>query len=65
MSERQRQIKAPIEAALMARNRGDWDAVFAELNADAEWEPIAETITYRGREEITEYFARWDEACPS
>jgi ketosteroid isomerase-like protein len=47
---------------LAARNRGDWDAVFDELDPDAEWEPIAETVAYRGREAISEYFARWDEA---
>ena len=62
MSDRQREIKARIEAILAARNRRDWDALFAELAADAEWEPIAETVIYRGREAITEYFARWDEA---
>ena len=62
MSDRQREIKARIEAILAARNRGDWDALFAELDPDAEWEPIAETVIYRGREAITEYFARWDDA---
>src|SRR4051812_22044427 len=62
MSDRQRAIKAPIEAVLAARNRRDWDAVFAEIDPEAEWEPIAETVIYRGREAITEYFARWDEA---
>ena len=62
MSARQREIKARIEAVLAARNRGDWDALFAEIDPDAEWEPIAETVIYRGREAITEYFARWDEA---
>jgi ketosteroid isomerase-like protein len=62
MSDRQRKIKARIEAVLAARNRGDWDALFAEIDPDAEWEPIAETVIYRGREAITEYFARWDEA---
>ena len=36
--------------------------MFAEIAPDAEWEPIAETVTYRGREAIAEYFARWDEA---
>jgi ketosteroid isomerase-like protein len=62
MLDRQREIKARIEAVLAARNRGDWDALFAELDPDAEWGPIAETVIYRGREAITEYFARWDEA---
>jgi ketosteroid isomerase-like protein len=62
MSDREREIEARIEAVLAARNRGDWDALFAELDPDAEWEPIAETVTYRGREAIAEYFARWDEA---
>ena len=62
MSEREREIKARIEAVLAARNRGDWDALFAEIDPDAEWEPIAEAVVYRGRDAITEYFARWDEA---
>jgi ketosteroid isomerase-like protein len=62
MSDRQREIKARVEAVLAARNRGDWDALFAELEPDAEWEPIAETVVYRGREAIAEYFAGWDEA---
>jgi ketosteroid isomerase-like protein len=62
MSDRQREIEARIEAILAARNRRDWDALFAELDPDAEWEPIAETVVYRGREAITEYFARWDDA---
>ena len=62
MSDRQRKIKARIEAVLAARNRGDWDALFAEIDPDADWEPIAETVVYRGREAITEYFAPWDEA---
>jgi ketosteroid isomerase-like protein len=62
MSDRQREIKARIEAVLAARNRGDWDALFAEIDPDAEGEPLAETVIYRGREAITEYFARWDEA---
>jgi ketosteroid isomerase-like protein len=62
MSDRQREIKARIEAVLAARNRGDWDAVFAEIDSDAEWEPIAEPVIHRGRQAITEYFARWDEA---
>ena len=62
MSDRQGEIKARIEAVLAARNRGDWDALFAEIDPHAEWEPIAESIVYRGREAITEYFARWDEA---
>ena len=62
MSDRQRKIKAQIEAVLAARNRGDWDALFAELDPDAEWEPIAETVVYHGREAIAEYFARWDDA---
>ena len=62
MPDRQLEIKKRIDAVLAARNRGDWDALFAELDPDAEWEPIAETVVYRGREAITEYFARWDEA---
>ena len=62
MSDRQREIRARIEAVLAARNRGDWDALFAEIDPDAEWEPIAETVVHRGRDAITEYFARWDEA---
>jgi ketosteroid isomerase-like protein len=62
MSDRQREIRARIEAVLAARNRGDWDALFAEIDPHAEWEPIAETVVYRGREAIAEYFARWDEA---
>jgi ketosteroid isomerase-like protein len=62
MSDRQREIKARIEAVLAARNRRDWDALFAEIDPDAEWEPIAESVIYRGREAIIEYFARWDEA---
>jgi len=62
MSDRQREIKARIEADLAARNRRDWDALFAEIEPDAEWEPIAESVIYRGREAIIEYFARWDEA---
>jgi ketosteroid isomerase-like protein len=62
MSDRQRESKARIEAVLAARNRGDWEALFGEIDPDAEWEPIAETVVYRGREEITGYFARWDEA---
>ena len=32
MSDRQREIKARIEAILAARNRRDWDALFAELD---------------------------------
>jgi ketosteroid isomerase-like protein len=62
MTDRQREIKARIESVLAARNRGDWDALFAEIDPDAEWEPIAEPVVYRGREEIAAYFARWDEA---
>jgi ketosteroid isomerase-like protein len=62
MSDRQREIKARIEAVLAARNRRDWDALFAEIDSDAEWEPIAESVIYCGREAIIEYFARWDEA---
>ena len=62
MDGRQQEIKTRIEAVLAARNRRDWDEVFAELEPDAEWEPIAEAVVYRGREAITAYFARWDEA---
>ena len=62
MPDRQGDIRARIEAVLAARNRGDWDALFAEIDPDAEWEPIAESVVYRGREAIAEYFARWDEA---
>ena len=62
MSDRQREIRARIQAILAARNRGDWDALFAGIDPDAEWEPIAEAVVYRGREEISEYFARWDDA---
>jgi ketosteroid isomerase-like protein len=62
MSDRQREIKARIEAVLAARNSRDWDALFAEMDPDAEWQPIAESVIYRGREAITRYFERWDEA---
>jgi ketosteroid isomerase-like protein len=62
MPDRQGEIKERIEAVLAARNRKDWDALFAEIDPDAEWRPIAETVVCRGRDAITEYFARWDEA---
>jgi len=62
MPDHQQEITARIEAVLAARNQGDWDALFAEIDPDAEWEPIAENVTYRGREAITEYFAHWDVA---
>jgi ketosteroid isomerase-like protein len=62
MSDRQQEVKVRIEAVLAARNRGDWDTLFAQIDPEAEWEPVAETGIYRGREAITEYFARWDEA---
>jgi ketosteroid isomerase-like protein len=62
MSNREREIRARIAAVLAARNRRDWGALFAEIDPDAEWEPIAESVVYRGRKAITEYFARWDEA---
>ena len=61
-ADRQQKIRARIEEVLAARNRRDWDALFADIDLDAEWEPIAETVVHRGREAITEYFARWDEA---
>jgi ketosteroid isomerase-like protein len=57
-----REIREPIRAVLTARNSGDWDAVFAYIDPDTEWEPIAESVVYRGREAIAEYFARWDDA---
>jgi ketosteroid isomerase-like protein len=62
MPDRQREIEACIEAVLAARNRQDWDALFAGIHPDAEWQPIAETAVHRGREAITDYFARWDDA---
>ena len=62
MADRQGEIRARIEAVLAARNRGDWDALFAEIDPEAEWAPIAETVVYRGREAIAEYFAHWDDA---
>jgi ketosteroid isomerase-like protein len=58
----QQEIKARIEAILEARNRGAWDSLFEQIDPDAEWQPIAETDSYRGREAIRDYFARWDEA---
>jgi ketosteroid isomerase-like protein len=62
MSARRQEIRERIEAVLAARNRGDWDALFAEIDPHAEWEPIADTVTYRGRDAIAEYFASWDDA---
>jgi ketosteroid isomerase-like protein len=53
-----RETKAFVEAVLAARSRGDWDALFAELHPDAEWEPIAESVVYRGREAIAGYFEK-------
>jgi ketosteroid isomerase-like protein len=62
MPDRQREIKQRIEALIAARNGRDWDAMFAELDPDPEWAPIAENVVFRGREAITGYFERWDAA---
>jgi SnoaL-like domain len=41
-----------------AFNGRDWDAYFADVDPDYEWDPIGENASYRGREAVTEYLER-------
>jgi ketosteroid isomerase-like protein len=55
----QSDVETRLRARFDAHNRRDWDAVFAELAPDAEWDPVEENVVYRGRDAIQEYFERW------
>lgn len=41
-----------------AFSRRDWDRFFAQTDPEAEWAPLDENVSYRGRGELTAYLER-------
>jgi SnoaL-like domain len=64
MSPENIEIVKRAKVAYAAFNHRDWDGFFSDMysEADYEWDPMEENVSYRGREAIIEYLDSWLEA---
>ncbi len=53
------EIVARVERFYAAYNRRDWDAWFAEVDPEIEWDPVEEGEVYSGREVLIGVAENW------